>query len=167
MTKTPAPLKWLAEKRGRLANDVLQTGRMAQELVERHQKLQAQLAAVDETMRLYDASLDPHKVAPVAHWKGRHGKRGQLRQALLDLLGQHSPDWVAADNVERFLISRFGLSFASATQRAAWRANSLGAGLRRLAEERLVERLDAPEVRTGKPGFWRLKQDGTQSLADL
>lgn len=167
MTKTPSALKWLAEKRARLAADALQAHRIVLEFTERHQKLEAQLSALDETIRVYDAALTPSNIEPVAHWKGRHGKRGELQQAFLDILTQHSPDWVSANSIELFVVSRFGLSFASSEERATWRANCLGNGLRGLARKGLVERQDDPGQRTGKCGYWRLKQAPSQSLADL
>ena len=88
MKKTPSALKWLAEKRARVANDTMQTGRMVQELTERHQRLQTQLAALDETIKVYDRTIDPTSIAPVAAWQGRYGKRGVMRGALVEILEQ-------------------------------------------------------------------------------
>lgn len=126
MTKTPSALKWLAEKRARLAADTLQAQRVVQEFTARHQKLLVQLAALDETIRVYDAALTPSNIEPVAHWKGRHGKRGELQQAFLDILGQHSPEWVSANSIELFVVSRFGLGFASSEERATWGRSTIG-----------------------------------------
>ena len=69
MNKTPSALKWLAEKRARLANDAAQTSKMAQELTARAQRLHSQLCALDETIRLYDEAIDPTAISAVNGWQ--------------------------------------------------------------------------------------------------
>ena len=126
MKKTPSALKWLAEKRARVANDTMQTGRMVQELTERHQRLQTQLAALDETIKVYDRTIDPTSIAPVAAWQGRYGKRGVMRGALVEILEQHSPDWVSSELIERALIAKFAIAFVSPAHRKRWHKQSFG-----------------------------------------
>ncbi|MDE2093602.1 MAG: hypothetical protein KGL99_05795 [Burkholderiales bacterium] len=168
MNGTPSALKWLAEKRARLANDALQTGRMVAELTERHQKLQSQLAALDETIKVYDDRLDPTRIAPVAGWPGKCGKRGALRQALMDVLQTHAgADWVSSENIERALIAKVGLDFESAAHRTQWHRFSFRKALQRLANDGTAERRHDANERTGKHGYWRLRQPEATSLADL
>lgn len=45
---------------------------MVDELTERRQKLQTQLAALDETIKVHDSALDPTRIAPVAAWAGKY-----------------------------------------------------------------------------------------------
>lgn len=166
MNKTPSALKWLAEKRARLAHDALHAERMVRELTERHQKLQTQLAALDETIRVYDHAIDPTAIAPV-DGQGRYGKRGALRQALVDILGEFGPGWIASRTIELALVAKYGISFASPAHRKRWRQGSFCTGLRRLARDGTAERLHDPLEPSGKHGYWRLKQAHPQSLADL
>lgn len=168
MTPTPSALKWLVEKRARLANDAIQTGRMADELAARRQKLLNQLAALDETIKVFDNRMDPTRIAPVAAWAGKYGKRGALRQALVDVLQAHAAsEWVSSENLERALLVRLGLRFESTATRKQWHRFSYRKALQRLANDGTAERLHDPDERSGKHGYWRLKQPKPQSLADL
>lgn len=58
MKQTPSALKWLAERRARVAHDVEQTRRIAAELAHRAQQLEGDLAALDHSIRLYDRRVD-------------------------------------------------------------------------------------------------------------
>lgn len=167
MRKTPSALKWLVEKRARLANDVAQTGALAAELTHRHATLQAQLAALDATIRLYDGTLDPTSIAPIAAWQGRFGKRGALREALIEILRGYSPHWVASATIGAAFIAKYGITFVSPAHRKRWHKQSFGSALLRLANEGVAERLHDPEAPTGKHGHWRLMQSATPRLADL
>ena len=138
MYKTPSALKWLAEKRARLANDAEQTTRMAEELRERSLKLQSQLAAVDETIRIYDSAIDPHDIEPVSP-QTRYGKRGALKTALVKILEENRTDWVSSLSLEAMLIARFGIRFESAAQRKRWRTNCLCSALKRLQVDGTAE----------------------------
>jgi hypothetical protein len=167
MNKTPSALKWMAEKRARLAGDLEQSRLLAEELAQRLAKLQHQLSALDETIRLFDSTVDPTSIPPVVAWQGRYGKLGGFRQALIDVIQARSPAWVASDHVEIGLIARLGICFQSPAHRKRWRENSLGPALRRLLNDGTLERQHDPEVKTGKHGYWRLKQPEAISLADL
>lgn len=167
MKKTPSALKWLVEKRARLANDVQQTGQLAEELTQRHLALQEQLAALDATIRLYDGSIDPTSIAHIAAWQGRFGKRGAMREALVEILRGYSPNWVASATIESAFIAKYRIEFVSPAHRKRWHKQSFGSALIRLVNEGVAERLHDPEVRTGKHGYWRLKQSETPRLADL
>lgn len=127
MTKIPSALKWLAEKRARLAHDVLHASRMAQELTERHQKLLVQLAALDVTIQVYDHTIDPTAIPPV-DGQGRYGKRGALRQSLIDIIVHFGPDWVASSTIELALVSKYGIKFESPAHRKRWREGCPRAG---------------------------------------
>lgn len=82
MTKTPSALQWLAEKRARLAGDLEQSRRVAEELGQHIEQVQFQVTAMDETIRIYYLNLIPERIAPVNAWQGRYGKLGEYRQAL-------------------------------------------------------------------------------------
>ncbi|MBV8037345.1 hypothetical protein [Roseateles sp.] len=167
MPKTPTTLKWLAEKRARLAGDIQHCERLAEDIAQRLLKLQHQLAALDETIRLYDAAIDPTHIQPVEAWRNRYGTFGGFRQALIDIVEAASPDWVASKTIELGVLARLGINFQTSDHRRRWRMNSLGPALRRLLKVGTLERLHDPAVKSGKHGYWRLKQAPSQSLADL
>ncbi|WP_423600891.1 hypothetical protein [Roseateles sp. MS654] len=167
MNKTPSALKWLAEKRARLAGDLQQSLLLAEELSQRISKLQHQLAAVDETIRIFDATLEPENIAPVAEWRQRYGRLGGFRDAVIDIVTKNSPAWVSSEHIELGLLARLDISFQSPAHRKRWRENSLRPALKRLLADGTLERRHDPEVKSGKHGYWRLKQAATVGLADL
>lgn len=166
MNKTPSALKWLAEKRARLAFDTAQTGRLAAELRERHERLQVQLAALDTTLKVFDERIEPTAIAPMAT-QGQHGRRGVVRQALLRYLTSSAPEWTSTEYLEVRFLADFGIEFESAAHRTRWRRNTLCSALRQLCKAGLTERLHDPRDPTGGLGHWRLTQARTPSLADL
>ena len=167
MTKTPSALKWLAEKRARVAHDLDQTARLAADLAKRSAELRIDLAALDRSIQLYDPDIDPAVIGTVAGWKGRYGARGALRETVEGVLQELAPEWVATDNVEMLVCARLGLTFESATERKRWYDNSLTKLLRKLAAEGLVERFHDPNVVTAEVGRWRWKREAKASLALL
>ena len=154
MKNTPSALKWLAEKRGRLAHDLSQTQRIAIELNHRVETLQVDLAAVDRALQLYDSTIDAERIEPVrAHT--RYGSRGAFRSAIVRILQAHSPEWVATDNVEALVCVELSLSFATAAERKRWYDNSLRKQLKRLVEEGAAERRQDAQAGAADMGHWR------------
>ena len=86
MRKTPAYLKGLAETRGRLAGDVQRYQQVLAEVTASLVKAQVELNACDTLIRKFDERLDPGLVQPIHAWQGRYGKRGALREAIVELL---------------------------------------------------------------------------------
>lgn len=167
MKKTPSALKWLAEKRARVAHDLEQTARLATDLARRSEELRVDLAALDRSIQLYDANIDPASIGTVAAWKGRYGARGAMREAIEAVLQELAPEWVATDNLEMLVCARLGLSFETPLQRKRWYDDSFTSRLRKLAAEGLVERFHDPSVMTAEVGRWRWKQALAPSLSAL
>jgi hypothetical protein len=154
MKNTPSALKWLAEKRGRLAHDLTQTRKIAEELVARVAALETDLAAVDRAITLFDARIDPERIEPVnAHT--RYGKRGALKDCILGVLKAHAPEWVATENIEMLVRLELGLAFETPAVRKRWYDNSFAKQLRVFAEQGLVERLHDPMDLSVEMGRWR------------
>lgn len=59
MKNTPSALKWMAEKRGRLAFDLEQTAQIAAEVNRRVATLQLDLEAMDRALTIFDATIKP------------------------------------------------------------------------------------------------------------
>jgi hypothetical protein len=167
MTKTPSALKWLAEKRARVAHDATRTCQLATALNERHAKLQASLQALDDTIRLYDGAIDPSGITPVNGWAEKYGRRGAFKQALLRLLEEASPEWVSTENLECMLLAEFGIAFPHPGGQKLWRRNTLLSALHALCTAGKIERLAVPSESSHEPRLWRLKQATTATLADL
>lgn len=166
MLRTPSALKWLAEKRARLAYDLDRTGRLAAELRGRHALLQSQLAALDATIKLYDNGIEPSAIVPIAA-QSKHGKKGVIRKALMGYLASSSPDWVSSVHLEQRFLADFNLSFGSDLERTRWRRNILCSALRKLCTVGAIERLHQPNDGSRDVGYWRLKQSTVPRLADL
>ena len=166
MRNTPAALKWLADKRRRVSSDLTQTTAIAAEVNQRVETLRIDLEALDRDVVIFDSSIEPEELRPVsAH--GRTGKRGSLRQAVINVLQAHSPAWVATENIEALVCLELLISFETATVRKRWYDNSLTKQLRVLVTEDLVERLQDSTVFTSEVGRWRWKQEVKPTLASL
>ncbi|MBV8470361.1 MAG: hypothetical protein JOY60_10955 [Burkholderiaceae bacterium] len=158
----------MAEKRARVAHDLEQTDRLMEELATRAESLRADLAAMNRAITLYDANLDPASIEAIAGWKGRYGKRGNLRGTVEAILQERAPEWVSTDNIEMLVLARLGLAFETAAQRKRWHDNCLTGRLRKLVAEGVVERLQDPTRNAGVVGWWRWKQaEKSTSLAVL
>lgn len=166
MRNTPTALKWLADKRRRLAHDLTQTTAIALEVNRRVETLQMDLEALDRALVIFDPCIEPGLLQSV-HGHRRPGKRGSLRLALIDILQKHAPAWVATENIEMLLCLELGLTFATPTERKRWYQNVLRAQLKRFVAQDLVEREQDPAVVTGEVGRWRWKQEVKPTLAEL
>ena len=139
--KVPSALKWLAEKRARVAGH-LQANKGTYELLCGHvdaldrelqaavalkaktgenvQKLTEALAALDRTVVIYDESIQPEGIGIINGWQGRYGKRGALREYLLEVLALRSPDHVTSPELAFLAINEFGLVFSHPDDRKRW-----------------------------------------------
>jgi len=167
MRNTQSALKWLAEKRARVAHDLDQTSRMAEQLTLRADGLRLDLAALDRSLCLYHDILDPASIAPVKAWKGKYGARGDLRQAIEAVLKENAPEWVSTDNIEVLVCARLDISFETTSRRKRWYDNTFARQLRRLVDEELVERYHDATLSGNEFGRWRWRAQALPSLADL
>jgi hypothetical protein len=167
MRHTPSALKWLVEKRARVAHDLEQTSRLAMEFARRVGDLQLDLAALDRAVTIYDPKLDAACIQPVDGRQGRYGKRGTLREAIETMLQELAPEWVATDNLEALVTGRLGISFASAAERKRWYDNTFARQLRNLVGEGRVERFHDASVVTTEVGRWRWTVETSKGLSEL
>ena len=167
MRHTPSALKWLAEKRARVAHDLEQTARVARELSLRAGELEKDLAALDRAVRIYDPSIDPVSIGTVDGRQGRYGKRGNLRECIKGVLKQLAPEWVATDTIEMVVSLELGVTFSTPAERKRWYDNTFARQLRNLVTEGLVERFHDASVVTTEVGRWKWKVETAQSLRHL
>ena len=165
--KIPSALKWMAEKRARIAHDAQQTERILIELTVRRDSLTADLAAMDRALTIYDPTINPEKIGFVNGWKGKAGKRGSLRGAILQTLKSHEPEWVSSSNIASLVMLELGLSFELPRLRKQWYIGSFRGTLHKLLKDGLIDREAPPAEATGDACRWRLKQEVAPTLAEL
>lgn len=155
MRKTPSYLKGLAETRARAAADVLRYKQLINEIMGSLAKAQAELEACDTLIKKFDERLDPTLVEPINHWKGRYGKRGALREAILALLQERAPTAVTTTEIGWQLQLKFNINFVHWKEREQWMSNSIGSCLKKLVKDGLVEACH-DQGNTGFVGSWKL-----------
>jgi hypothetical protein len=164
--KTPSALKWLAEERGRTAQELADLERVLAEASRRRAALSDDLAAIDRTIARFDESIDPKAIAPV-RTNGRYGSRGTFLEVLLDILAKHAPLALSTGVIALAVLARFPQSFDTKDEYRRWWRNSLATALRHMAMEGKVEREHEATFTTGEMGRWRLARPKVTSLADL
>ncbi|MEO7115598.1 MAG: hypothetical protein ABIZ18_07040 [Caldimonas sp.] len=166
MKNTPSALKWLAEKRGRLSHDLVQTERIAIEVNKRLAKMRLDLVGLDRTIQVFDPAIDPTAIAPV-HAHRHPGTRGSLRGTMIELLQANSPEWTSTDVIEIYVTATLGLTFELAAERKRWYDNVFRKQLKRLVLQELAEREQDPTGFTSEVGRWRWKTQEEATLAEL
>lgn len=154
MRKTPSYLKGLAETRARAAADVLRYQQVIDEITVNLNKAKAEIDACDQLIKKFDERLDPALIEPVLHWKGRYGKRGALREAILNLLEARAPTAVTTTEIGWQMQLKFDIGFNHWTERKRWMTNSIGNCLKTLVKEGLAEACH-DQSKTGGVGSWR------------
>ena len=166
MNNTPTALRWLANKRARVAHDLSQLEVVSKQVLDRLADLRLDLQGLDRVIRVYDPALNPEQIENVRPHR-RVGGRGMLKATMIHVLRKHSPEWLATDVIEIMVVSHLQLAFETAALRKRWHDDVFGAQLRKLVAERLVERLQDPTVPTSEMGRWRWREDSIPTLADL
>ena len=155
MRKTPSYLKGLAETRGRLAGDVQRYQQVLAEVTASLVKAQAEMAACDTLIRKFDDRLDPGLVQPIHAWQGRYGKRGALREAIIELLLEQAQATVSTTEIGWQMQLKFGITFCHPKEREQWINNSIGNCLKKLAGKEGLAEACHDRSNTGEVGRWR------------
>lgn len=163
---TPSALKWMAERRARLAHDVALQQKVIAKLTRDLEKNQRDLAALDHTIQLYDPAIQPQDIEPVNGWQGNYGKRGALKAYIVDIIKSESPNWVSTDVIRAQVIAHFGLWFEHSTVEASWKKGSFRGTLKKLCSDGLIEREHEAAYACHISGRWRWKTEST-TLAEL
>ncbi len=188
MKKTPSALKWLAEKRARIAGE-LQSAIQVSELLgadvaEAREALQVaerllaaarqkearaieELSSLDQVVGMYDQGIDPTQIEPINAWEGTYGKRGALKQFLIGTLQAAAPNYLSTKELEYATISHFSLVFEHPNIRMHWYKGSFRGTIKLLASRDLVERKHSKGANRYEVGSWRWKQEVAPTLAEL
>ncbi len=176
-TRTPPDLKWLLNERaalsGAVETSVVRQGLLTARLQRAERqctKLAATLAgseralgrsraaidALDATIRMAYAEVEPSAGGVVKAWAGKYGKRGGLREYLAQVVRDAAPTPVTLALAINLAAHRFGLVFAIPEDRQRFRY-SVRKTLRTLAKDGLIEAVHGSNGRMSTAA-WRWTQ---------
>jgi hypothetical protein len=164
-TKTPPELKWLLVERATLAGNIVALEKSRVHLKEEIARFQARVDALDTTMRCIERSINVQAAGTIHGHKPQYGKRGALREFIIAMLKDASPDSASTTGIAYALAAHFKLDFASKADLRSFVQGNVKRALLRLKEQGLVEALHGK----GGPqqvGIWRWK-DSLPTLAEL
>lgn len=166
MKNTPSALKWLAEKRARIAFDLDTKQKILRDLEAQIADLQVDLAAVDRTITIYDSRIDPGGIEPINGWKGSYGKRGALKEAVKECVRAASPNAISSLDLETLICLKFSIAFITPAERDKWREGGFRSAIKALVRDGLIERLGDPVEMAGQVAHFRWKEqvDSFESL---
>jgi hypothetical protein len=180
--RTPPDLKWLLNERAALAGEVTKATIRSRTLAVKLEALQQQVSrlvltaqaarrtrdsrqvvldALDVAIGLSYESVRPDAAGVVNGWAGRYGKRGALKQFVVQALQEAAPDAV---NI-RDLLNQISLHFQISAQVPADRRSlksSVTSTVSNLFKEGKVEPMHSRTGGSG-PGLWRWKAPTTLS----
>lgn len=158
MQKVLSYLKGLAETRARVDAECDRLERLHTEIGQRLAEATAECDACDRLIKKYDGRLDPTKIAPIRAWQGRYGKRGALKQAILEVVSMNFPSEVSTSEIAWAIQLRFDIGFETPDERAHWLHHSVGGALRILANNGFVKPIHDQSLvgGTGRTGRWLL-----------
>ena len=186
MSRTPAPLKWLCEKRARVLGTLTRAEEQVLELNEpvvklrarlaraenrvqvvlgRVDRLRGDLAGLDRVITVHTPSFEPTRIREVNAWQGRDGRRGAVRGTFKSALQDAPEQGLTTDELAAAVQLACGLEFEFPGSRARWMQNTFKPQVKRFVNEGLVERLHDPE--SSHLGRWRWKRQRLRTLAEL
>lgn len=148
-------MKGLVETRARVDAEYNRLATLIAELTAKIAKVEAERNSCDQLITNLNSQIKPAYIEPVYAWQGRYGKRGALKQALLNLVTTAYPNSISTTQLSSCLEALFSLTFATQDERTQWVNNSIGKQLRGLVYDNIIERIHNPARCAGHPGTWR------------
>ena len=166
-TRTPPDLKWLLNERAALAGEVskaelTQAGLQAKQtrleqqlakvqlLLARSQcaqsRAQASVNALDVTIALAYAQVEPTAGGVVDAWAGKYGKRGGLGEFIAQSLREVAPAPLTTSVLMELASHHFGITFPLAKDRRSFN-KSVNSSLYWLRKRELAEAIALPTAR--------------------
>jgi hypothetical protein len=133
--KVRSYLKGLAENRARAAGDVIRFEGMVAEVTQRLAEARLDLESCDRLIKKYDPRLQPECIVPIRVWPHHKGKRGGLREKLLEIIEREAPEEVTLTEICYAIEISWELTFLTPEDRLSWRRDAVGRAPRRLATE--------------------------------
>ncbi len=174
-TRSPPDLKWLLNERAALAGEVskaevTQAGlQVKQARLEQHlakvqsllarsqcaqSRAQASIDALDVTIALAYAQVEPTVGGVIEAWAGKYGKRGGLGEFIAQSLRTAAPAPLTTSVMMELAAHRFGIMFPLAKDRRSFN-KSVNSSLYWLRKRGLAEPLHSRKL--GSHGVWRWK----------
>ena len=91
-----------------------------------------ELACPEGSVVIFDDTLDPKEIGTINGWAGRYGKRGALREFLLQILESRAPEYVSTSELALLAMAEFSLVFEHWKLRKRWYQHSLRNALKGL-----------------------------------
>lgn len=184
-SRTPPDLKFLLNEQARLRGDLSAASKRKAVLLERAARYSTKLAnaqaeltklqaheavsaanleALQQTVQLLHAAVDPEAGGTVHAWAGKYGERGAMKAFVREYLRSVAPLAVGTSDVTRAVAKHFGLELVTPHDR--WRQNqTMRTTLREVhAREGCIERIETWQGRLCQPK-WRWKAATT--MADI
>ena len=150
-------LKGLAENRARAAGDIIRFERIAAEVNEKLTNARLDVESCDRLIKKYDARLKPERIGPIRVWPHHKGKRGELKNLLIEIIEREAPSEVSLVELCNEVEIRWELTFLTEIERTCWRRDAIGRALRRLSQAGRIAAVHSR--RGGSPneavGRWR------------
>lgn len=158
--KIPSSLKWLIDKRARLAGEIRKTRATlatAKQLIEDLSKLEEDLAAIDRSLGLHEIQIRVDYIQPIrSHYVRIKLPRGELTKSILLCLRLREGVPARMSEIGAFIEARHSDLSASVGSRAALH-KSLHTRLKTLFSEGKLKRHHDPS--SNKEGIWSLADD--------
>lgn len=139
--KVRSYLKGLAENRARAAGDIERLEAMAAQVTSALVEARLDLESCDRLIRKYDPRLRPERIAPVREWRHHKGKRGDLRQLLIEIIAQKAPAPLTLTEICCEIEMRWELTFLTDLDRSSWRRDCVARALRSLVVQKKIAAL--------------------------
>jgi hypothetical protein len=108
---------------------------MVAEVTQRLAEARLDLQSCDRLIKKYDPRLQPECIVPIRVWPHHKGKRGGLREKLLEIIEREAPKEVTLTEICYAIEINWELTFLTPKDRLGWRRDAVGRALRRLATE--------------------------------
>ena len=107
------------------------------------------LESCDRLIKKYDPRLQPECIVPIRVRPHHKGKRGGLREKLLEIIEREAPKEVTLTEICYAIEISWELTFLTSKDRLGWRRDAVGRALRRLATEATgeTEVVSMPDLR--------------------
>lgn len=162
-TKTPSSLKWLVDKRARLAgtiaryeNEAKAARLFAEGRESRNKELRKDLRAIDRALAMHEVGVDPKMISAIGTQKEpRLLPRGHLTRRILTCLRRANGEWRSTLEVMTYVVTSSGIEIDVANQ-----AHVRLCVRRRLKNLHVAGRVVRQHGRqTSREGSWKLPTD--------
>ena len=153
-TRTPPEVKWLLVERATLAGDLATLKLRQRHLESKITQVQAAVHALDTTILLMEARLQPDAGGVIHRHEKGYGTRGALRAFIVETLQTtHNP--LTTRDIAVVASMYFGLGYETGPDFNRYQRNTIRAQLYLLVDEGIVLKTGAEGARTV---YWRWKR---------